>query len=249
MKELIADNVMSILKRIDLACARSGRSPGDVRLLMATKTVSADRIKAAILAGQALIGENKMQELKEKHHALADVPHENHYIGHLQSNKINDLLKYDVTCVQSVDRLSIAEKLNQRMLSAGKTMEVMIQVNTSHEQSKFGIAPEACIDLLKSVSKLEALKIRGLMTIGLFSADTEKVRACYRLLKELQQQILSLQIPGITRLELSMGMSGDFETAIEEGATIVRVGTAIFGPRQYPDSYYWQEDNHKQVAG
>lgn len=128
------------------------------------------------------------------------------------------------------------------MEAEGRTIEVFIQVNTSGEESKFGAHPEKVLELIKQVSELNALKIKGLMTIGLFSAETEKVRACFRLLKELQQQIISHNIPEVEMKELSMGMSGDLETAVEEGATIVRVGTAIFGQRIYPDSYYWNED-------
>ena len=123
-----------------------------------------------------------------------------------------------------------------------KTIEVLIQVNTSDEESKFGVHPDKAIELVKQVAQLETLKIKGLMTIGLFSAETEKVRKCFQLLKNIQQQIIYLNIPNVAMKELSMGMSGDLETAIEEGATIVRVGTAIFGKRIYPDSYYWNEN-------
>ena len=121
-------------------------------------------------------------------------------------------------------------------------MEVLIQVNTSNEESKFGVSPDKAIALVQEVAQFETLKIKGLMTIGLFSAETEKVRHCFRLLKHLQEQIIALQLPNVEMKELSMGMSGDLETAIEEGATIVRVGTAIFGQRSYPDSYYWNEN-------
>jgi pyridoxal phosphate enzyme (YggS family) len=123
----------------------------------------------------------------------------------------------------------------------GKTIEVLIQVNTSEEESKFGVHPDQAIELVKQVAQFDRLKIKGLMTIGLFSAETEKVRRCFRLLKNIQEQIIDMNIPNVDMQELSMGMSGDLETAIEEGATIVRVGTAIFGQRIYPDSYYWNE--------
>jgi len=120
---------------------------------------------------------------------------------------------------------------------------VLIQVNTSGETSKFGIEPDKAIELIRQVATLDRLKIRGLMTIGLFSADTGKVRQCFRLLKSLQEQVRAENIPGVRMQELSMGMSGDLETAIAEGATIIRVGTAVFGQRQYPDSYYWNENS------
>lgn len=240
MTEIIR-NLDQINQRILSACEKAGRNPNEVRLLLATKTVSAERIKIALNAGHTLIAENKVQELKEKFEALKEIPHINHFIGHLQTNKIKDLLKYNVSCIQSLDRIDLAEKLHQRLQTENKTIEVLIQVNTSNEESKFGINPDNVIELVKQVAELETLKIKGLMTIGLFSAETEKVRSCFQLLKNIQQQIIALKIPNVEMKELSMGMSGDLETAIEEGATIIRVGTAIFGQRIYPDSYYWNE--------
>ncbi|TZF99018.1 YggS family pyridoxal phosphate-dependent enzyme (plasmid) [Chryseobacterium panacisoli] len=245
MKEDILHNLAIINNRIKNACEKSGRKTDEVKLLLATKTVSADHIKIALKNGQTLIAENKVQELKEKYEDLKNTPHENHFIGHLQTNKIKDILKYDVTCVQSIDRLELAEKLHQRLLAENKTMNVLIQVNTSNEESKFGIDPSEAIELTRKISRLTTLKIKGLMTIGLFSAETEKVRACFKILKTLQEEIIHEHIPNVEMKELSMGMSGDLETAIEEGATIVRVGTAVFGARIYPDSYYWDEDNKK----
>ncbi len=241
MSEQIIENIVCIKKRINNACKENGRDTSEVKLLLATKTVNAERIKIALNAGQTLIAENKIQELKEKFEALQEIPHINHFIGHLQTNKIKDLLKYNVSCIQSLDRLDLAEKLHQRLQFENKTIEVLIQVNTSFEVSKFGVSPDNAIELVRQVAQLENLKIKGLMTIGLFSAETEKVRKCFRLLKDIQQQIIALKIPNVEMQELSMGMSNDLETAIVEGATIVRVGTAIFGQRIYPDSYYWNE--------
>ncbi len=242
MSEDILININTIIERIAKACALSGRDQSEVKLLLATKTVPADRIKIALVAGQTLIAENKVQELKEKYEALSEIPHINHFIGHLQTNKIKDLLKYDVSCIQSLDRLDLAEKLHQRLRFENKTMEVLIQVNTSFEESKFGVSPEEAVVLTQQVAQLSTLKIKGLMTIGLLSAEVEKVRKCFRLLKDIQQQIIALQIPNVDMQELSMGMSGDLEAAIAEGATMVRVGTAIFGTRPTPDSYYWNEN-------
>ena len=239
--EEILQNIAVIQKRINNACINSNRKPDEVKLLLATKTVPAERIKIALQAGHTLIAENKVQELKEKYEVLKEIPHINHFIGHLQTNKIKDLLKYNVSCIQSLDRLDLAEKLHQRLQFENKTIEVLIQVNTSFEESKFGVSPDNAIELVKQVEQLKTLKIKGLMTIGLFSAETEKVRKCFRLLKDIQQQIITLNIPNVEMQELSMGMSGDMETAIAEGATIIRVGTAIFGQRIYPDSYYWNE--------
>lgn len=241
MKEDILYNLAAINERIKKACEQSGRNTDDVKLLLATKTVPPDRIKIALESGYTLIAENKVQELKEKYEDLKDIPHESHFIGHLQTNKIKDILKYDVTCVQSLDRLELAEKLHQRLLAENRTMDVLIQVNTSNEESKFGVNPDQAIELTRKISNYSTLKIKGLMTIGLFSAETDKVRACFKILKKLQQDIITENIPNAEMKELSMGMSSDLETAIEEGATIVRVGTAVFGARIYPDSYYWNE--------
>jgi pyridoxal phosphate enzyme, YggS family len=231
-----------ILQRIETACQRSGRDPQEVTLLLATKTVTADRIKIALQAGQTLIAENKVQELKEKYEDLKGIPHRNHFIGHLQTNKIKEILKYNVSCVHSVDRLDLAQKLHQRLTAENKTIDILIQVNTSNEESKYGAAPDQVIDLVRQIAPLNSLRIKGLMTIGILSAEAEQVRRCFQLLKQIQQQIIMLDIPNVSMQELSMGMSGDLEIAIAEGATIVRVGTAIFGQRNTPDSYYWNEN-------
>lgn len=240
-KDIIIENISTICRRIENTCHRIGRNPKEVKLLLATKTVSAEKIKIALETGVTLIGENKVQEIKEKYECLKDIPHTKHFIGHLQTNKVKELLKFGVSCIQSLDRLDLAEKLQQRLESDDKSIEAFIQVNTSYEESKFGLDPSEVLAFSKQVSQLNRIKIKGLMTIGLFSADTEKVRKCFRLLKEIQQKIIAENIPNIEVNELSMGMSGDLETAVEEGTTIIRVGTAIFGQRIYPDSYYWNE--------
>lgn len=233
----LIDNLTHIKNRIAKACETAERKTNEVKLLLATKTVSAENIKILLEAGETIIGENKIQELKDKFSALETIPHQSHFIGHLQSNKINEVIKY-ANCIQSIDRISLAEKLQQRLVFENKTIDVFIQINTSYEASKFGIAPEKAVELALQVQQLDKLHIKGLMTIGLFSAETEKVRKCFRLLKNIQQAMLSKNIPV---QELSMGMSGDLETAIQVGSTMIRVGTAIFGKRPYPDSYYWNE--------
>ena len=244
MNKNILENIAIIINRINKACQKSGRNPNDVKLLLATKTVDAERIKVDLDAGYTMIAENRVQELKEKYEALKTTPHTNHFIGHLQTNKIKDIIKYDVQCLQSLDRLDLAEKLHQRLLFEGKKMDVFIQVNTSDEESKFGIHPDKALELVRQVSQLETLQIKGLMTIGLLSNHSEKVRACFKLLKNLQQEIIAENIPNVEMNDLSMGMSGDLEIAIEEGASIIRVGSAIFGERIYPDSYYWNEGSN-----
>ncbi|MBZ9630445.1 YggS family pyridoxal phosphate-dependent enzyme [Salegentibacter sp. LM13S] len=236
MKDILS-NLSTVKRRITNTCEKTGRNSSDVKLLLATKTVAADKIEIALAQGETLIGENKVQELKEKFETLQTIPHQTHFIGHLQSNKIKEVLKY-VDCIQSVDRISLVNKLQKRLDFEDKTIDVFIQVNTSYENSKFGIEPKKALDFALKLKAYERINIKGLMTIGLFSADNEKVRNCFRMLKNIQYQMLDKGIPS---QELSMGMSGDLETAIEEGSTMIRVGTAIFGKRHYPDSYYWNE--------
>lgn len=237
----ITHNLKVIHNRIQQACKKANRKSKDVRLLLATKTIDSDRINFALQQGENLVGENKVQELKQKCTAIKGQNPEVHFIGHLQSNKIKEVLKW-ATCIESIDKLSLAEKLQKRLEFEEKEIDVYIQVNTSFEDSKFGVLPENTIALVKEVSKFKNIHIKGLMTIGLLSSESTKVRKCFKLLKQLQQEIISLQIPNVEMTELSMGMSGDLEIAIEEGATIIRVGTAIFGERIYPDSYYWNEN-------
>lgn len=237
----ILHNLDIVHDQIKSACRRVNRNADEVRLLLATKTVTPDRIKVALQAGNTLIGENKVQEIREKFADLKDAPHTSHFIGHLQTNKIKELLRYDIKCIESVDRLHLAERLQHRLAFENKQMDVLIQINTSGEQSKFGVHPDQAIELVKSVSLFKNIHIRGLMTIGLFSAQMERVRKCFQMLRHFRDEIASLNLPGVEMKELSMGMSGDLEPAIEEGATIVRVGTAVFGKRKYPDSYYWNE--------
>ncbi len=240
MTENITHNLKVIHNRIQAACKKVSRNPDEVRLLLATKTVDSDRIKFALELGETLVGENKVQELKQKCEAIAVCNPEIHFIGHLQTNKIKEVIKW-ASCIESIDRLNLAEKLHDRLLSENKSIDIYIQVNTSYEESKFGVAPDKALELIEAVSKFKTINIKGLMTIGLFSSEPEKVRRCFQLLKSIQTKAMALNLPGVSLKELSMGMSGDLEIAIEEGATIVRVGTAIFGERIYPDSYYWDE--------
>lgn len=237
----IAENLAYIHSRIKAVCQSSGRDESDVRLLLATKTVDPDKIKIALDRGESLIGENKIQELRDKDSDLRDCSVERHFIGHLQTNKIKDVLKY-ASCIQSVDRVDLAQKLDQRLQYEGRSMDILIQVNTSFEDSKFGVAPDEAIALIRNIAQYDTLKIKGLMTIGILSSDNESVRKCFRLLKAIQQQTISQNIDRVGMDVLSMGMSGDFEAAIEEGSTMLRVGTSVFGSRIYPDSFYWNEE-------
>jgi pyridoxal phosphate enzyme (YggS family) len=227
----IRDRLQAVRDRISAATSAAGREPGSVRLLLATKTVPPERIRVAIEAGADLVGENRVQEVRPKYEALTDLDYERHFIGHLQSNKINALVPY-VSCIQSLDRLSLANKLQARLEREGETREVMIQVNTSGEESKFGIEPGDAVDFAREVASRDALVVTGLMTIGLFSDDPEVTRPSLITLRETAEAIRQASIDGIEMRELSMGMSGDLDVAIEEGATIVRVGSAVFGERQ-----------------
>jgi hypothetical protein len=239
MKNII-NNLNIIRNRIKYACEKTNRKPEEIRLLLATKTVDSERINFALQQAETLIGENKVQELKQKCNSVKEFNPEVHFIGHLQSNKIKEVLKW-ASCIESIDNISIAKKLQQRLIFEDKKIDIYIQVNTSFEESKFGVSPNKTIKLVKEIAELTNINIKGLMTIGLLSSESTEVRKCFQLLKQLQQEIKNLNIPNVEINELSMGMSGDLEIAIEEGATIVRVGTAIFGQRIYPNSYYWNE--------
>lgn len=241
MVEEILQNLANIQIRINNACKKAHRDPESVRLLLATKTVDPERIKMAMNAGYSLIAENKIQETIAKYEDLKSLPHENHFIGHLQTNKVKFLIQNEVKCLHSLDRKRLADRLQNRLEYENKEMDVLIQVNTSQEASKFGVSPEEALDFIRYVATLKNIHIKGLMTIGLFSGEEHKVRPCFQLLRTIRDQATALDLPGVEMTELSMGMSGDLEVAIEEGATIIRVGTAIFGARPYPDSYYWNE--------
>jgi len=238
--ELIQENILHIMERIKAACKKAGRDPKEVQLLLATKTVEPERILQAFSCGCTLIGENKVQELRDKYEALSAVPHTTHFIGHLQSNKIKEVIQY-AQCIQSIDNLNTAQKLEQRLEREGRNIDILVQVNTSAEESKFGCEPEDAENLVKAIAVLPHINIRGFMTIGLFSGEEDKVRACFRCLKQVQKRVTDMKLPNVSTAVLSMGMSGDLEAAIEEGSTMLRIGTAVFGERQYPDTHYWKE--------
>ena len=222
-------NFAAVRARVDEACRAAGRAAEDVQVLLATKTVPAERIAVAVRAGARLIGENRVQELAQKDAELAGLPCERHFIGHLQTNKVNQVLRY-VSCIQSVDSVDLADRLQRRLEHLDRTVDVLIQVNTSGEHSKFGVAPGDAQDLLRDVTKRDRLRVRGLMTIGLPSDDPDQVRPSYRTLREIRDRardVVGLELP-----VLSMGMSSDVELAVDEGSTMVRVGSAVFGARR-----------------
>lgn len=232
----IAENIAAVRARIDAAALRAGRDPQHVRLLPVSKTVPEERIRRAVRDGCTEFGENKVQEAKRKAENLADLDVNWCVIGHLQTNKARDVAAFAHE-FQALDRHRAAAALDRRLQAVGRGLRVYVQVNTSGEESKFGLEPEATLDFLGELSVYSSLEIQGLMTLARFTADTEQVRECFRVLRELRDEGLQRGLVGPG--ELSMGMSGDYETAIEEGSTCVRVGQAIFGARALPDSHYW----------
>lgn len=245
MKNLVEENLRSVREQMELACQASGRRIEDVKLLLATKTVTLEKLQMAMQAGEVLFGENKAQELRDKFPLMQQYNRvEWHFIGHLQTNKVKDVVKY-VTLIHSVDRLKLGQALHRQLIKENKTMDILVQINTSYEESKFGASPESALELVEQLSQFETLNIKGLMTIGKLNATNEETRHCFRLLKALQAQIRDKSFPRVEMDVLSMGMSGDYKTAIEEGATIIRVGTKVFGERYLPDSYYWDENVHQ----
>ncbi|WP_152392731.1 YggS family pyridoxal phosphate-dependent enzyme [Paenibacillus guangzhouensis] len=243
MSQCVEENLRAVRRQMEMACQVSGRKIEDVQLLLATKTVPLEKLQLAIQAGETLFGENKSQELRDKFPLMNQYKQvEWHFIGHLQTNKVKDVVKY-VTLIHSVDRLKLGQALHQQLLKENKTMDILVQINTSYETSKFGTPPETAMELVEQLSQFETLNVKGLMTIGKLHATNEETRQCFRLLKSIQTQIREKNIPRVEMNILSMGMSGDFKVAIEEGATIIRVGTSIFGQRELPDSYYWNENN------
>ncbi|WP_282277131.1 YggS family pyridoxal phosphate-dependent enzyme [Stenotrophomonas sp. PS02297] len=234
-------NLAAVQARIDAACRRVGRDPAGVRLLPVSKTKPEASLRLAHAAGCRLLGENKVQEAHHKWEAMQDLGDLRwSVIGHLQTNKAKLVARF-ASEFQALDSLRLAETLDRRLQLEGRTLDVFVQVNTSEEASKYGLAPDDVAAFLRELPRFPALRVRGLMTLALFSDDAERVRACFVRLRGLRDRLRQDAPDGIGLDELSMGMSGDFEIAIEEGATVVRVGQAIFGARDTPDSYYWPD--------
>ncbi|OZI72062.1 YggS family pyridoxal phosphate-dependent enzyme [Bordetella genomosp. 12] len=230
MTDSMATRLAAIEQRIAQACERAGRPAGSVELLPVSKTFDANAVRQAAALGLRRFGENKTQEIREKAEPLAELGLSWVMIGHLQTNKVKDVVR-DVAEVQSLDRQELADALQRRLASAGRSLDVLIQVKTSPEPSKFGLPPEALPGLLTHLSEAcPALRVQGLMTMAVNSEDSAAVRACFRRLRELRD---TLACPALPLQRLSMGMSGDFEIAIEEGSTEVRIGSALFGARSY----------------
>ena len=232
----VRENVLQVLHRMEDAANRALRDPSDIRLVAVTKTVEPDLIAEAIEAGVECIGENRIQEAERKFTAALP-PVEKHMVGHLQRNKVPRALElFDM--IESVDSPRLAREISGRSAAGGAVrgvrdgrVDVLIEVNTSGEEFKYGFEPDEVVEAVSELADLAGIRIRGLMTIGAFLPDPEDVRPCFRRLRELRDAIEEAVIPGVTMDHLSMGMTNDFEVAIEEGSTIVRVGRAIFGER------------------
>jgi len=232
----IAENLSEVRQRIDVAAHRAKRRPEEIKLMAVSKTFPAERVREAYDAGQRLFGENRVQEFAGKIDALGDLHDADwHLIGHLQTNKAAKAVEL-FGAIDSVDSLRLAQKLNAAAQQFRKKLKVLIEINVGGEEAKSGVAPESreLEDLLVAAPKLDHLEFCGLMTVPPFTDDPFEARPYFQTLRELRDRIAARRLPAVDMRSLSMGMSHDFEVAIEEGSTCVRVGTAIFGDRTKP---------------
>lgn len=222
------DQVKESIRRAAEAC---GRDVDSVRLVAVSKTVAPNIVREALEAGVTILGENYVQEAREKFKALVQYPVSWHFIGHLQSNKAKYAVRlFDL--IHSVDSLKLAHELDKQAAKVDKIQQILVQINISGEDTKSGISADETIELISAISQLKNLSVEGLMTMPPFFYQPEKVRPFFAALRNLRDQIEDRCIPNVSMQELSMGMTGDFEVAIQEGATLVRIGTAIFGERK-----------------
>jgi pyridoxal phosphate enzyme (YggS family) len=232
---MIPDNLNEVRKRIAEACGRCGRNREDVLLVAVSKTFGVQAVREAFESGQQDFGENYVQELQAKRETLADPGIRWHFIGHLQSNKVKFIVPY-VCLIHSVDNDHLALEIQKQAENRNQIVDVLIEVHTTDEATKYGIPPPQVMALAKRISGLRNVRLQGLMTMGPFSDDPNDSRPSFRQIVDLKKDIEREGIERATLRQLSMGMTHDFEVAIEEGATIVRIGTAIFGNRIKPDS-------------
>lgn len=228
----MSERIARIKDRMAQACARVGRDPSEVTLLPVSKTFDDQAIRRAVSLGYKRFGENRTQEIAQKTPLLADCDIQWVVIGHLQTNKAKDVARLAHE-LQSLDRQELAEALDRRLQLEGRAIDVLVQVKTSPEETKAGLDPTGLIPFLKQLSGFQTLRVKGLMTMAILSEDESAVRRCFAQLRQLRDQARQEGISGIELDRLSMGMSGDFELAIEEGSTEIRVGSAIFGARDY----------------
>ena len=228
----ITDNIDHVEKKIAEACERAGRPRESVQLIAVSKTKPVPDLMEALNYGHNVFGENKVQEIRDKVEAMGTEGIHWHMIGHLQANKVKYLIGV-VDLIHSVDNDKLAAEIEKQAAKHDVVMDVLCEVNMAGEETKFGLKPEETMDFVKRISELPHLKVRGLMTIAPYTEDPESNRVYFKGLKELKDRINAEHIPGVDMDTLSMGMTGDYEVAIEEGATLVRVGTGIFGERHY----------------
>lgn len=228
---MIKENLALVQENIEKACRRAGRDPKEVTLITVSKTNPVVRLKEAMDCGVTVFGENKVQEMLEKQEELPDTL-QWHMIGHLQRNKVKYLMG-KVALIHSVDSLRLAEEINKEAAKQGTEEDILIEINVAQEESKFGISITEAIELVESIAKLPHVHIKGLMTIAPFVDDPEENREIFAALKKLSVDIAEKNIDNVNMHVLSMGMTNDYQVAIEEGATMVRVGTGIFGRRTY----------------
>ena len=229
----IAENIAKIHEKMDAAAKRAGRDPKEVQLIVVSKTIDVDRIKEAVACGEVHLGENKVQEIMDKYEPMGPGIHW-HLIGHLQTNKVKYIID-KVDMIHSVDRFHLAQEISKRAVQKGVTMDILLEINMAQEESKFGLAADETEDLVRQIAVLPGIRIRGLMTVAPFVEDPQENRPVFRKMKELLVDINAKKIDNVSMDVLSMGMTNDYEVAIEEGATMIRVGTAVFGARVYPN--------------
>lgn len=227
---MVGENIKILQNRIKRICYHCGRNPDDIQIVAVSKTFSIESIQAAIEAGQLDFGENYVQELQEKRKALSESLVRWHFIGHLQTNKVKYLAEY-IHLIHSVDSIALGKEINKRAEHYSRVQDVLIEVHTTDEATKFGVLPAHVPELVKEMAELPHLRVCGLMTMGPFSGDPNNSRPSFQCLKKLRSEIDAEGIDKVQMKHLSMGMTHDFEVAVEEGATILRIGTAIFGSR------------------
>lgn len=230
----IKENIDDIVKRIEVTCKKAGRNPNDITLIAVSKTVESPKVREALEAGIDNLGENRVQELIKKYEDLKDTDIKWHMIGHLQKNKVKYIIDKTVL-IHSVDSLSLAEEIDKRAKNKGLVANVLIELNIGEEESKFGIKEENIYDFIKSLENFENIRVLGLMTVAPFCENPEDVRWVFKKMKDIYDKISTMNLKNAEMKYLSMGMTNDFEVAIEEGSNMIRIGTAIFGARKYKE--------------
>lgn len=242
---MISENITVLQNRLHAICSRAGRNQDDITLVAVAKTFAADSVQTAYDLGLRDFGENYVQELTAKRSRLADLPVRWHFVGHLQSNKVKYIVDF-IHLIHSVDNMRLAQEINKRAEVSGRRVDVLVEVHTTDEAAKSGVPPEKTLDLIKDISLLPNVRVRGLMTMGPFSEDPNDSRPSFQKVRGLMEEVNRLGIGEARLKELSMGMTHDFEVAIEEGATILRIGTAIFGERKKKQSQEPVQNSSRQ---